>query len=438
MSLFRFLPAMFLIPAACVAPSPSTTASPMVNNALGTVAERYVKLVLDIGQQDEGYVDAYYGPAEWQTAAAARKVPLEQLAVEAAALRTLVAAVDVSGSEDIVKLRKEYLDKQLVAVATRIAVLRGQRFTFDEESRALYDAVSPRMAESERRAILDSLSAAVPGSAPLAQRVEAFRREFIIPPARLDTVFRAAIAEARRRTAARLTLPANENFVLEYVKDKPWSGYNWYKGNAQSLIQINTELPIFIDRAIDLAAHEGYPGHHVYNALLEQRLVRDRGWVEFTVYPLFSPMSLIAEGSANYGIEVAFPGNERIEFEKRVLFPLAGLDPARAEQYYRVQRLGAKLTYVGNDVARDYLDGRLDREQAAQRLVSDALSSIERARQRVRFFDTYRSYVINYNLGKDLVRDWVERQGGTDANPERRWKVFESLLSSPRLPSGLR
>jgi hypothetical protein len=226
--------------------------------------------------------------------------------------------------------------------------------------------------------------------------------------------------------------------VLEYVKDKPWSGYNWYKGNAQSLIQINTELPIFIDRAVDLAAHEGYPGHHVYNALLEQRLVRDRGWVEFTVYPLFSPMSLIAEGSANYGIEVAFPGNERIEFEKRVLFPLAGLDPARADQYYRVQRLGAKLTYVGNDIARDYLDGRIDREQAAQRQVTEALSSIERARQRVRFFDTYRSYVINYNLGKDLVRSWVERQGGTDANPDRRWQVFEALLSSPRLPSGLR
>jgi hypothetical protein len=433
----RFLP-FFLMLVGCSAPVPVSTPSPSATNALGGVAPRYVALVLAVGQHDEGYVDAYYGPPEWQTAAASRKVPLDQLASEAAALRILVGQVDVSGAEEIVKLRKEYLDKQLVAVATRIAMLRGQRFTFDEESRALYDAVSPRVPESERLAIIDSLSAAVPGTAPLAQRLEAFRREFVIPPARLDTVFRAAIAEARRRTAARLTLPANENFVLEYVKDKPWSGYNWYKGNAQSLIQINTELPIFIDRAIDLAAHEGYPGHHVYNALLEQRLVRDRGWVEFTVYPLFSPMSLIAEGSANYGIEVAFPGNERMEFEKRVLFPLAGLDPARADQYYRVQRLGAKLTYVGNDVARDYLDGRIDREQAAQRLVSDALSSIERARQRVRFFDTYRSYVINYNLGKDLVRDWVERQGGTDANPERRWQVFESLLSSPRLPSGLR
>src|SRR6185503_6212472 len=101
-------------------------------------------------------------------------------------------------------------------------------------------------------------------------------------------------------------------------------------GNARSLIQINTDLPIFIDRAVDLAAHEGYPGHRVYNALLEQALVRGRGWPEFSVYPLFSPQSLIAEGSANYGIEVAFPGEERVNFEKTVLYPLAGLDPSKA------------------------------------------------------------------------------------------------------------
>ena len=93
---------------------------------------------------------------------------------------------------------------------------------------------------------------------------------------------------------------------MAYVKDKPWSAYNWYQGGFASLIEVNTDLPVYIDRAIDLACHEGYPGHHVYNALLEQHLVKQRGWVEFSVYPLFSPQSLIAEGTANYGIQVAF------------------------------------------------------------------------------------------------------------------------------------
>ena len=64
--------------------------------------------------------------------------------------------------------------------------------------------------------------------------------------------------------------------------------------------------------------------------------------------------------------------------------------------------------------------------------------SPERAAQRVRFIDQYRSYVINYNLGQDLVRQYIEKHGGTADHPEQRWQEFAKLISSPRLPSGLR
>ena len=227
-------------------------------------------------------------------------------------------------------------------------------------------------------------------------------------------------------------------FTVEYVTDKSWSGYNWYQGNYRSLIQVNTDLPIYIDRAVDLACHEGYPGHHVYNALLEKTLVRDRGWVEMTVYPLFSPQSLIAEGSANYGIEVAFPGEERVGFERDVLFPAAGLDPARAAEYYAVQDIVDRLSYAGNEAARRYLNGQIDRAAASAWLTRFALMSPPRADQRTRFMDDYRSYVINYNLGKDLVKQYVEAHGGGAAQPAKRWDIFGELLRSPRLPSGLK
>jgi hypothetical protein len=59
-----------------------------------------------------------------------------------------------------------------------------------------------------------------------------------------------------------------------------------------------------------------------------------------------------------------------------------------------------------------------------------------RAEQRTRFFDTYRSYVINYNYGRDLVAEYVQNRGGDD--PARRWAVFRELLSTPRLPSDLK
>ena len=158
----------------------------------------------------------------------------------------------------------------------------------------------------------------------------------------------------------------------------------------------------------------------------------------YTVYPLFSPQSLIAEGTANYGIEVAFSLAERITFEKEVLFPLAGLDAKRVQEYYDVLALVDRLSYAGNEAARRYLDGTIDRAGAAAWLEQYALYTKPRAEQRVKFIDQYRSYVINYNLGKDLIRAYVERKMGRDKTPQRRWSVFLELLSSPRLPSGLK
>jgi hypothetical protein len=63
--------------------------------------------------------------------------------------------------------------------------------------------------------------------------------------------------------------------------------------------------------------------------------------------------------------------------------------------------------------------------------------SPERAEQRVRFIEQYRSYVINYNLGEDLVRSYVEAQAGSAASPEIKWRIFGDLLASPKLPSEL-
>lgn len=42
------------------------TADAQADSALSPLAEQYVKLVLAVGEHDDGYVDAYYGPAEWR------------------------------------------------------------------------------------------------------------------------------------------------------------------------------------------------------------------------------------------------------------------------------------------------------------------------------------------------------------------------------------
>jgi hypothetical protein len=409
-------------------PSPTPAAGTSVNK----IAEAYVKLVLAMGQHDPDYVDAYYGPPEWN----GHKKPLDAIAVEATRLRDQLAKI--SQPDEMEQLRRRYLLKQLSALEARVRILNGERLKFDEESQALYDAVAPTFPETHFQEILAKLEPKLPGEGSLLQSYENWRRAFVIPKEKLDTVFQLAIKACRERTLAHINLPPDENFSVEYVTNKPWGGYNWYKGNYRSVIQVNTDLPVYIDRAIDLAAHEGYPGHHVYNTLLEKNLVHDRGWIEFSVYPLFSPQSLIAEGTANFGREVVFTKPERLAFEKEVLWPAAGIDPSRVEEFYEVQDLVKKLGYATNEAARRYLSGDINAAAAAAWLQKYALMDEKRAKQATKFIEKYRSYVINYNLGEDMVRSYIEKRGATVERPEQRWREFEQLLASPRLPGDIR
>ncbi len=412
------------------------TPAPVVAGDLDAAAEEYVKLVLALGQHDSGYVDAYYGPPEWATGAEEEALPLDAIRKQAKALRESVGPAPEDGEDLMKRLRHHYLYTQLGAVIAYADKISGEnKQTFDQQAKALFDTEPPHIEFTIFDAALAELEELLPGDAPLSDRAAAFRARFEIPADRLGAVMDAAIAACRERTREYVELLPGENFTLEYVTDKPWSGYNWYKGSGYSLIQINTDLPIEISRAVGLGCHEGYPGHHTYNALLEQRLTIERRWVEYSVYPLFSPQSMIAEGSANYGIDMAFPKEERVRFETEVLFPLAGFDPALAGKLAAFRRLTTKLTFAGNEIARLYIDGKIDAEKATDLYRKYGATTEERARQRQRFLEAYGVYVINYNWGKELVRRYIEK--GDDQSPAARWNRFGRLLSSPRLPSSL-
>ncbi len=406
---------------------------------INQLAERYVKTLLKLGQYDSDIVDAYYGPEEWKpTEPAADSLPANEFLIELRSIQDQLRAQNTVNFSEDEKRRLAMFHKQILAAITKVEMMQGKKYSFDEEAKLLYDVEPKHYEMAHFDAILNEIDKKLPGKGSVVARWDAYRSKFEIPKEKLEAVFKAAIAEARERTKSHYDLPDQEDFKLEFVKDKAWSGYNYFKGDGYSLIQINTDFPIYIERAIDLAAHEGYPGHHVFNALLEQNLVNEKGWKEYSIYPLFSPQSLIAEGSANYGIHVAFPAKERLKFEKEVLFPLAGFNPKEADKYYSILEKIGQLDFAGNEIARRYLNGAINREQAADMLVKYNLYQKDKALQRTRFMDKYRSYVINYNLGQELVKNYVERKGGTDKNPNRRWEVFEELLSNPYTASMLK
>jgi hypothetical protein len=402
---------------------------------LDQIAQEYVRLCFSLESHSPGYVDAYFGPPELKEEGLEAGKSLPQIKQEASSLISLLEEIERYKPS----LRGKNLIFHLRSLRAKAELLEGSSLTFDQESLALYGVQAPTFSLEDFQETLSHLDSLLPGRGPLRERYQNLQEEFRILPDKLSSVMENAIREARSRTSQWIPLPQGENFTFELVKDKPWSGYNWFKGNSQSLIQVNTDLPVYLDQVITLSCHEGYPGHHVFNCLRETELYLKRGWVEFSVFPLFGPDALISEGTANYAIEMVFPSLiDRLQFESQVLCPLAGLSPENLELYEKALKAMKKLAYVQVEVARRYLNGKISRDQARELLVRYRLLSPEEADHSLKFMEFYRSYVINYRVGEDLVRSFMEREVQRPDDLQSRWQLFYGLLSQPFYPDLLK
>jgi hypothetical protein len=242
-----------------------------------------------------------------------------------------------------------------------------------------------------------------------------------VPDEKLGELLELALDECRRRTRRHLALPEDEAVTLEYVRGKPWPSFSTYLGSYRSAVQINRDYPLPVGKVVEIAAHEGYPGHHVASVLLDRDLVRGRGLAEYGVEPEVGPDALVREGLATVAVELVFPGAERLAFERDILFPLAGIDGEDAERYSQVEQLAARLESVTVDIARRYLDGERDRVQSVLRLEEQAL--VPDPWGFLRFVDRYRTYVVTYTVGAGRIRERVEKS----SDP---WRAYSALLSA--------
>ena len=399
------------------------------NLQLDNIASAYVKLVLAVGLHDPNYVDAYYGPESWREAC--QREPLTTLLCHVGTLLNEISNPSLAELKGKLRARQVFLAKQLASVEYYIKHLLGNKGDFAEESQGLYDTQANILTPESFGPVLDNITELLPGEGLLTQRFEAYRAQFIVPQQRIPALFEAAVEKSRQLTSAYIELPENESFAIEFVTDKVWSAYNWYQGRYQSLIQLNQDQPLYLERCMQLASHEGYPGHHLFNLLQERELVRQEQWLEYAIYPLYSPISFLSEGSANYGLRLIMSDKDLIEFERDELMPLAGIE-GDIEHYHRVLSCYKQLAHIDNSVCRQLIDGEISQGEAEELLVRYGLYSESRAKQRVSFYLANRAYVINYNHGEESVARWIE-QG--EPNKVERWKRFESLLKRPLMAS---
>lgn len=418
-----------LIAACATAPAPNAGARRTIDIA----AEQWVRMALEIDTHEEGYVDAYFGPPEWREEARENPRSVGELMEAAHTLDNQLRHVFANDTSEESRARARYLIAQVDSALFRLSMIQGERALFSVEAERLFAFPINLPPIESYDAAVARIEALLPGRGTPAERMAAFRDRSEIPADRALDVVNRAIAECRARTALHYDLPEGESFRLEFVTGQPWGAYNWYEGDNHSLIQVNMDRPLTIASALVYGCHEGYPGHHVQGIYNEWKY-EERGWIEWSVMPLYSPTSPLNEGGGDYGIELAFPGDERTAFERDVLYPLAGLDPRIADDNADLREALRELTGVGVVIAAMYLDGRVDREGAIALKQRYEFLSRERAEQGLSFIEHYRAYVINYALGEQRVREYIERVADT---PEERWDAYEYILSEPVLPSDL-
>ena len=94
---------------------------------------------LPSARRESGYIDAYYGPEDLQSAGKAigQAESLPQLAARVSTLQGRVSALGTSPTPESAR-RARFLTAQLTAAATRLRMLQGEKLRFEEEALGLF------------------------------------------------------------------------------------------------------------------------------------------------------------------------------------------------------------------------------------------------------------------------------------------------------------
>ncbi len=394
-----------------------------------SLGEQFARLTLAIDEHLPGYVDSFFGPKEWQEQAKRDgKIPLQTLTEQADALYS-----NIFHAADFDAQRKAFTLREMDAMKMSLRLLTGAKVSLTEEVTALYDVTPQWKPESifdEAHRELDEL---LPPGDSLYSRLQAWNSSIEISKDQIRELLPIVVQRLRTLARAKFNLPQSEDFTLEFVNDKPWSAYNWYRGNYNSLIELNVDLPIPIARLPDLIAHEGYPGHHTELCIKEEKLINKNGWEEFTVNLINAPSCVMNEAIATSALETIMSEEELIHWLGKELLPRAGFGHIDAKRLVAIFKAGSKLGSVTGNASFMLHDQNKSEEEIVQYIQRYALFSEKAAQRSYRFITNplYRSYTFTYHVGKELLTELFSKKGSRD-------QYFARLLAEPVSPTMVR
>jgi len=176
--------------------------------------------------------------------------------------------------------------------------------------------------------------------------------------------------------------------------------------------------------------HEGYPGHHTEFVLKEQRLFRERGYLEQAISPIIGPQSVISEGIATSACEMIFTPEEAEQWLAEHIYPEAGIEPAPID-IAKLRKAGELLDYpVGGNAAFLLHEGRSD-EEVIHYLIKYSMLPDEEALKFLEYLKVpfQQAYIFTYFYGRQLMKPWLQ---GPD-----KWNAFRRFLTEQVYPSEL-
>ena len=386
---------------------------------MSDVAVEYIELGLRLGRHLDGLVDSYYGPAELKERIDAEELrDPGSLAEDAARLRDSLDGLEAD--------RRKWLEAQLVGLETAARKLGGAEVSFEEEVELYYGVPPHRTPESEFEAAHMAIDALLPGDGSLEERYRVWREDDAIPADRVAEVVARLTDELSRRSAELVGLPEGESVDYDYVTDKPWSAYNYYRGDLRSHIEVNTDIPMVPDVVVELVAHETYPGHHTEHAWKELLLTR-AGRLEESIVLIPTPQSVVSEGIATSAADIAL-GEERQDVTASIVSDTGVRYDAELSR--RVMEAAKPFAGVSTNAAfKLHVDGA-SVDEAREYVMQWALTSERRAAHVISFINDpmWRSYVTTYPNGHKLCGEFVSGDVGR----------FKRLLTEQLTPAELR
>jgi len=400
-------------------------------STLDSLAHQYVVLAAQAARIEPDSFDVSSDLSsiarEAKTHPLARKEVVRRLGFLASQLDRLPPSTDA-----LVAMRQRNVKAHAISLSLQLQPAKMAALPVAERVQQIYGFEPTFRALPSFDPAIERLDKAMPGEGSLTDRIDAMKKRAQVPADRIEAVVRTAVAECRRRTAAHLELP-KEELSISFPADPLVPGQSSYRGNGKGTMAVSTVVPADVDRLLQLSCHEAYPGHHTNYATLDQRLWRDKRWPEVRSGLNLEPQFPVSDAISEFGVGMVFPLDDRMKFEREVLFPLAGLrmqdEPAwRAYISARSSVLGATSTVI-----RDYLDHKIDADTAKNLSTRYRLMNPRSAEQLLKMVDAFGVDIIASDQG------WEAIDRAFKGKPlDEQWRLLQRMEAEPMLLGDVR